>query len=234
MSTAQRHTDQRVVLSWSSGKDSAWALQTLRQSPGIEVAGLLTTYNAEFDRVAMHAVRMDLVRAQAEAIGLPLLAVPLPYPCSNAQYESAMQSALAEARRRFSPTHIAFGDLWLEDVRRYREERMSEAGLEPLFPLWGMPTRQLAAKMVASGLRACVTCIDPRKLNRDFVGRTFDREFLRDLPADIDPCAEQGEFHTFVFDGPMFAHALSVTVGQVVERDGFVFRDLVAAAAGAG
>ncbi len=226
-------SDMRVLLSWSTGKDSAWTLHTLRQMPGVEVVGLLTTYNGEFDRVAMHAVRLELLHAQAEAAGLPMLAVPLPFPCSNEQYEAVMRDALAEARRRFEPTHVAFGDLWLEDVRRYREERMAETGLGLLFPLWGQPTRQLAATMVEGGLRAKVTCIDPRHLERGFVGREFDEAFLRDLPARVDPCAEQGEFHTFAWDGPMFAHPVEVTLGETVERDGFVFRDLLPAPGGA-
>ena len=218
---------KRVLLSWSSGKDSAWALHLLRGMPEVEVVGLLTTYNEMFDRVAMHAVRLELLHAQAEAVGLPLLTVPLPYPCSNALYEAAMQESLAEARRRFGPSHVAFGDIWLEDVRRYREQRMADSGMELMFPLWGLATRRLAEEMVAGGLQARVTCIDPRRLDRSFVGRTFDAVYLSDLPADVDPCAEQGEFHTFACDGPMFIRPVPVGVGEIVERDGFVFCDLL-------
>lgn len=223
----------RVLMSWSSGKDSAWALHTLRQTPDVEVVGLFTTYNSAFDRIAMHAVRLELLRAQAGALGLPLLETPLPFPCSNEAYEQIMRAALDEARRRFDPTHVAFGDLWLEDVRRYREERMADTGLGLLFPLWGQPTRSLAATMVASGLRATVTCVNPARLDPGFAGRTFDEAFLRDLPETVDPCAEQGEFHTFVWDGPMFARPIEICVGDIVERDGFVFCDLLPAAGGA-
>ena len=224
---------RRVLMSWSSGKDSAWAVHTLRGAPNTEIVGLLTTYNGEFGRVAMHAVRMELVQAQADALGVPLLAVPLPFPCSNEAYESLMRDALEEAKSRFDPTHVAFGDLWLADVRRYREERMAGSGLEPLFPLWDRPTRPLASAMVASGLQATVTCVDPRQLDRSFAGRAFDGAFLHDLPASVDPCAEQGEFHTFAWGGPMFAHPIDVTVGEVVERDGFVFCDLLPGGGGA-
>lgn len=221
--------ERRILLSWSSGKDSAWALYRLRDAEPGAVVGLLTTFNEAFNRVAMHAVRRDLVEAQADAAGLPLLAVPLPWPCSNEQYEEAMRAALAKARERLRVTHVAFGDLFLEDVRRYREERMAPTGIEPLFPLWGLPTRQLARDMVAAGLRAQVTCVDPRRLDPAFVGRAYDTAFLGDLPSDVDPCAEQGEFHTFAWDGPMFARPIAVVPGEVVERDGFVFADLLPA-----
>jgi uncharacterized protein (TIGR00290 family) len=220
---------KRVLLSWSTGKDSAWTLHELRRTPDVDVVGLLTTYNQAFDRVAMHAVRLALLEAQAEAAGVPLLAVPLPWPCSNEAYEEVMRGALAEARARFQPTHVAFGDLYLEDVRRYREERMADTGLELLFPLWGTPTRPLAAEMIRGGLRAFVTCVDPRRLPADMAGRAFDQAFLDALPADVDPCAEAGEFHTFAWAGPMFAHPIPVAVGEILERDGFVFADLTPA-----
>ena len=217
----------RAMLSWSTGKDSAWALHVLRSMPDIEVVGLLTTYNAEFHRVAMHAVRLELLEAQADAAGLPLLAVPLPWPCPNSAYEQAMRQALQEARTRFRAEAVAFGDLYLEDVRAYREERMAGTGIRPLFPLWSIPTKELAPTMIQAGLKAYVTCVDPRVLPRDFAGRAFDEAFLADLPQGVDPCAERGEFHTFAWDGPMFSKPVGVTPGEVVERDGFVFADLL-------
>lgn len=217
----------RTLLSWSTGKDSAWALHVLRSMPQIEVVGLLTTYNAEFKRVAMHAVRLELLEAQADALGLPLLTVGLPWPCPNDAYEEAMRRALERARTEFRASAVAFGDLYLEDVRRYREERMAGTGIEPLFPLWSIPTRELAYTMVRAGLKARVTCVDPRVLPKEFAGRPFDEDFLAALPQSVDPCAERGEFHTFAWDGPMFSHPVEVTAGEVVERDGFVFADLL-------
>jgi uncharacterized protein (TIGR00290 family) len=190
-----------------------------------EVAGLLTTFNAAFDRVAMHSTRRSLVEAQAEAAGLPLRAVPLPWPCSNAQYESAMSAACADARLA-GIENIAFGDLFLEDVRRYREERLSGTGLAPVFPVWAMETRRLAAEMVESGLRARIVCVDPRKLPPEFAGRDFDGAFLRDLPKGVDHCGENGEFHSFVYAGPMFRVPIPIEGGEVVERDGFIFADV--------
>jgi uncharacterized protein (TIGR00290 family) len=216
---------RKVLLSWSSGKDSAWALHCLRQSGDVEVAGLLTTFNQAFDRVAMHSTRRALVEAQAQAAGLPLQSVFLPWPCSNAQYESAMRQACADAVAAGIDT-IAFGDLFLEDVRRYREERLEGTGLTPVFPVWGMNTHRLAEEMVASGLRARIVCVDPKKLPRAFAGRDFDAGFLRDLPAGVDPCGENGEFHSFVYAGPMLNRGLQVEGGEVVERDGFIFADV--------
>lgn len=217
----------RILLSWSSGKDAAWALHMLHLSGGVEVVGLLTTLNAESDRVAMHAVRRTLLEAQAEAVGLPLLQVPLPWPCSNAEYEEATARALGEARERWGVTHVAFGDLFLEDVRAYRERQMTQVGLTPLFPLWGLPTRALARDMIAGGLEARLTCIDPRRLPESLAGRAFDAALLEALPPDVDPCGEAGEFHTFAFAGPMFSHPVPTTLGEVVARDGFVFADLL-------
>jgi uncharacterized protein (TIGR00290 family) len=220
----------RVLVSWSSGKDSAWMLHTLRKAGEAEVVALLTTVNAAFDRVAMHAVRRCLLEAQAEALGLPLVIVPLPWPCSNAEYEAAIEKGLNEARERFQITGVAFGDLFLEDIRRYREEKMAEhTDLAPYFPIWQIPTDQLAHDMVTSGLKATITCVDPRKLDASFAGRAFDETFLADLPAGVDPCGENGEFHTFAWDGPMFRHPVHVQVGEVVEREGFVFADLLPA-----
>jgi len=219
----------RVLLAWSSGKDSAWALHRLRQANEVEVVALLTTFNQAFDRVAMHGVRRSLVEAQAEAAGLPLIDVPLPWPCSNEDYEAAMAAVLAEARSRYAVSHVAFGDLFLEDVREYRESRLRDTGLVPLFPLWGLPTAALARDMVDGGLKARVTCVNPRVLYADFAGREFDHSFLNDLPMGVDPCGENGEFHSFVHDGPMFSKPVPVQLGEVVTRDGFVFADLLPA-----
>ncbi len=212
-------------LSWSSGKDSTWTLHTLCQQGQFEVVALLTTINRAFQRVAMHAVREELLEQQAGALGLPLVKVPLPWPCSNAEYEQAMAAALALASRD-GIRHIAFGDLFLRDIRRYREAKLAGTGIEPLFPLWQLDTAHLARTMVASGLRAYLTCVDPKKLNRTFAGRLFDAKLLDELPSGIDPCGENGEFHTFAFEGPMFRYPVAVEPGEVVERDGFVFADL--------
>jgi uncharacterized protein (TIGR00290 family) len=216
----------RALLSWSSGKDSAHALHVLRRRPDVEVVGLLTTVNAAADRVAMHAVRRELLEAQAHAAGLPLLVVPIPSPCPNEAYEAAMAGALAEARSR-GVQAVAFGDLFLEDVRRYREQKMRGTGLEPLFPLWGEPTDSLARAMIGSGLRAYLTCVDPGALDASFAGRAFDSALLAALPPGVDPCGERGEFHTFAWDGPAFRRPVRVRGGEVVTRDGFVFADLL-------
>ena len=196
-----------------------------QQYPGA-AAGLLTTTNEAFDRVAMHAVRRDLLEAQARAARLPLHVVPLPWPCSNQQYESIMKTAI-DGFVAGGFTHVAFGDLFLEDVRRYREDRLAGTGLQPLFPIWKTkPTRDLAHDMIDAGLKARLTCIDPRKLDRSFAGREFDAALLADLPEDVDPCGENGEFHSCSYAGPMFNDAIKLTVGEVVDRDGFVFADL--------
>jgi uncharacterized protein (TIGR00290 family) len=217
---------KRILLSWSGGKDSAWALHVLRRSPQYKIMGLLTTVNQKFDRVAMHAVRRELLEAQAEAVGLPLIQVPLPWPCSNADYECAMRAAIEKARGA-GVTAIAFGDLFLEDIRAYREQQLKDTGLEPIFPIWGLPTRELAHEMVASGLRARLTCVDPKQLDRRFVGQDFSAEFLAVLPHGVDPCGERGEFHTFVHRGPMLKAPIAVETGVIEERDGFVFADLL-------
>ncbi len=218
----------KALLSWSSGKDSAWSLHALQQAGEVDVVALLTTVNVVHDRVAMHAVRAELLRAQAEAAGIPLWTVPIPSPCSNAEYEAAMSKALERARGE-GITVAAFGDLFLEDIRRYREDRLSGTGLRPVFPLWGIPTDALARQMVAGGLRARLTCVDPKQLSRDFAGREFDAALLAELPASVDPCGERGEFHTFAYAGPMYRRPVAVQGGVVVERDGFVFADLVPA-----
>jgi uncharacterized protein (TIGR00290 family) len=217
---------KRILLSWSSGKDSAWSLHVIRQRAEYEVVGLLTTFNEAADRVAMHAVRRELVERQAIAVGVALWSVPLPWPCSNEQYESLMAQACDRALAA-GVEGIAFGDLFLEDVRAYREKQMKDTGLEPVFPVWGLPTDALAREMIVSGVRAKLTCVDTDKLDRSFVGREFDEALLADLPGDVDPCGERGEFHSFVYAGPMFHDALPVTVGERVARDQFVFADLI-------
>jgi len=217
---------KRILLSWSSGKDSAWSLHVLRQRGEYEVVGLLTTFNEVADRVAMHAVRRELVERQAAAAGLPLWAVPLPWPCSNDEYESRMAQTCAKPISEGIEA-VAFGDLFLEDVRAYRIKQMKDSGLEPIFPLWGLPTRTLAKEMIAGGTRAKLTCVDTEKLDRSFVGREFDDSLLADLPEEVDPCGERGEFHSFVYAGPIFDSALAISVGETVVRDQFVFSDLL-------
>ena len=213
---------------WSSGKDSAWALHALRTGGEVEIAGLLTTINQAAGRVAMHGVRERLVEMQADALRLPLTKVLIPEPCSNAQYEAAMAAAVSRAKAD-GVTAMAFGDLFLDDVRRYREDRLAATGITPLFPIWGRETARLARDMVGSGLRAHVTCVDPNQLDRWFAGRTYDMDLIDALPAGVDPCGERGEFHTFAYQGPMFARPIEVRPGVVVERGGFVFADIVPA-----
>ncbi len=215
---------KRVVLSWSSGKDSAWALLKLREEQGIEVCGLLTTLNSEFDRVAMHGTRRSVLEAQAAAAELPLWIVPLPWPCPNEVYEQRMREACERAVAERVDA-IAFGDLFLEDVRAYRETQLQGTGLEPLFPLWMSPTDELARAMIRAGLRARISCIDARQLPVSFAGREFDADLLRDLPAGVDPCGERGEFHSCVYAGPMFNSPLAMERGEIVDRGGFVFAD---------
>lgn len=215
---------KKTWLSWSSGKDSAWALHVLGQSKEYEVTGLFTTINSAFERVAMHAVRVGLLHEQARAVGLPLYLIEIPYPCSDEQYATTMTDFLARAKDE-GVQCMAFGDLYLQDVRRYREERMQGTGIKPVFPLWGRPTRPLLEEMLAGGLRACLTCVDPRVLPAEFAGRELTLELLASMPPNIDPCGENGEFHSFVFAGPMFVHPLDIEMGEVVMRDGFVFAD---------
>jgi len=223
----------KAWLAWSSGKDSAWALHVIRQSSEFEVVALLTTVNQTYSRVAMHAVRECLVEMQAAAAGLPLIKVPIPSPCTNEIYEQAMGEAMARARAE-GVLHVVFGDLFLEDIRAYREKQLAACGMTPIFPLWRRDTRELAEEMIAHGLSAYLTCVDPRKLDRSFAGRRFDAGFLRELPADVDPCGENGEFHTFANGGPMFKQAISVTAGEIVEREGFIFADFLPRATAAG
>ncbi len=215
----------KVALSWSSGKDSAWALHVLRSRDGVEPAALLTTVTETYDRVSMHGVRRSVLQAQADAAGLPLVSVAIPSPCSNEIYEERMGRAVQSLVNE-GFTHVAFGDLFLEDVRAYREDRLRGTGLQPIFPLWNMPTRELAREMIGAGLRARITCLDPRTMPRELIGQAFDESLLAALPPDVDPCGERGEFHTCVTAGPMFTRPIVVTPGAVVERDGFVFVDL--------
>ena len=217
---------KKVWLSWSSGKDSAWTLHQLRQQGNYQITGLFTTLNQVFDRVAIHAVRRSLLKKQARAVGLPLRLMSLPWPCSNAQYERIMDETWLAAVDS-GVTAIAFGDLFLNDIREYRVKQLKGTSLEPIFPLWNLPTSALAQQMIDSGVRAKLTCVDPKQLDGGFAGRDFDFSLLADLPPGVDPCGENGEFHSFAYQGPMFHHPLEVRVGEIVKRDGFVFADLV-------
>jgi uncharacterized protein (TIGR00290 family) len=216
----------KVALSWSSGKDSAWALHLLRQQPDIAIAALITTFNGEADRVAMHAVRRELVEAQAERIGIPLWPVEIPWPCPNEEYERRMQSVCRRAvdEKIFA---IAFGDLFLQDIRAYRERQLQGTGLKPLFPVWKIPTDQLAQEMLAAGVKAKLTCVDSSRLGKSFAGRDYNLALLQEFPPGIDPCGENGEFHTFVYDAPVFSRPIRVRSSEIIERDGFVFADLL-------
>ncbi|HXN74724.1 MAG TPA: hypothetical protein VN861_19415 [Candidatus Acidoferrales bacterium] len=223
----------KAWLAWSSGKDSAWALHVVRERGEFDVVALLTTVNQTYSRVAMHAVRESLVEMQAAAAGLPLIKVPIPSPCTNEIYEQAMGAAMTRARTE-GVWHVVFGDLFLEDIRAYREKQLNGCGMTPVFPIWGRDTRRLAEEMIAHGVSAYLTSVDPRKLDRSFAGRKFDTALLNTLPREVDPCGENGEFHTFVNDGPMFDQAVAVTAGEIVERDGFVFADFLPSASAAG
>ena len=220
---------KRILVSWSSGKDCAWALHLLRRQPGIEIVGLLTTINAEFDRVAMHGTRRAILEAQAAAAELPLWKVPLPWPCSNEIYEQRMADVCLRAVSEKIDA-IAFGDLFLRDVRTYRENQLKSTGLEPLFPLWDIPTAELARSMISGGLRAKLVCVDSKQLDPAFAGRDFDAALLRDLPSSVDPCGERGEFHSSVYDGPMFTNPIALEAGEIVNRDGFIYADFKPAA----
>ncbi len=217
---------KKVLLSWSSGKDSVWSLHLLRQQSDIEVVALLTSFNSTAGRVAMHAVRRALVDAQAARTGIPQWSVDLPWPCSNAEYEERMRGV---CQRAFAEgiTAVAFGDLFLQDIRDYRERQLLGTGLEPLFPVWEIPTAQLARDMIAAGVKAKITCVDPSQVDRSFAGRDFDQALLDSLPPGVDPCGENGEFHTFVYDAPVFSSPIEVRMGEIVERDGFVFADVL-------
>ncbi|MCA9000277.1 MAG: adenine nucleotide alpha hydrolase [Planctomycetes bacterium] len=217
---------KRTWMSWSSGKDSAWSLWQLQRDPSIELCGLLTTVNETHGRVAMHAVRQRLLEMQAQRTGLPLIQVDIPYPCSNEQYQDAMARAMERARADRIEA-VAFGDLFLEDIRAYREKNLEPTGIEPIFPLWGRDTRELAQEMIEGGLQATLTCVDPKQVSPAFAGRAFDDQLMRDLPEGSDPCGENGEFHTFVHAGPMFHAPIPIQVGERVEHDGFQFTDVL-------
>ena len=216
----------RVLVSWSSGKDCAWALHLLKQQPDVEIVGLLTTINAEFDRVAMHGTRRAILEAQAAAANLPLWSIPLPWPCSNHDYEQRMADACTRAVSEGIDA-IAFGDLFLRDVRTYREHQLQSTGIAPLFPLWDIPTPEFARSMIAGGLRAKLVCVDSTQLDPEFAGRDFDADLLRDLPSTADPCGERGEFHSCVYDGPMFSRPIALEPGEIVNRDGFIYADFL-------
>ena len=217
---------KKTLLSWSSGKDSAWTLHILRQQQNIEVVGLFCTFNEKFERGAMHAVRNELIIQQAERTGLPLQLIPIPYPCSDAEYKKIMGDFIEQAKSQEIDS-IAFGDLFLEGIRNYRETNLAETGIKALFPLWGIPTNELSKEMVRGGLRAKITCIDPKHLPAEFSGHEYDNAFLEQIPDNVDPCGENGEFHSFVYDGPMFTSKVNICVGETVTRDGFVYTDVL-------
>jgi uncharacterized protein (TIGR00290 family) len=216
----------KALISWSSGKDSAFALHEVRRAGEFEVVGALTTVTETFGRVSIHGVRQEILCAQLDAAGLPPTIVPIPYPCPNEIYEARMGEAI-ELAVRDGITHIIFGDLFLEDIRAYREQKLRGTGITPVFPLWGRPTLQLAQAMIASGLEATIATVDLKKLPADFAGRKFDAQLLADLPGGVDPCGENGEFHSCVVAGPIFSRRLAVTSGERVERDGYAYCDLV-------
>jgi uncharacterized protein (TIGR00290 family) len=214
-----------LALSWSGGKDSALALWTLRREHGLAPGALITTVTSGYDRVSMHGTRRELLAQQAAAAQVPLVEVEIPVACTNEQYEERIGRALSSERLRDVET-IAFGDLFLEDIRSYREARLATVGKQALFPLWHHDTHRLAREFIAVGFQAILVCVDPNQLDRSFAGRSFDQRLLDDLPAETDPCGENGEFHTFVHAGPIFSEPIAVEIGPVVERDGFVFADV--------
>lgn len=216
----------KAFVSWSSGKDSAWALHEARRLGQADIVGVLTTITETFDRVAMHGVRNELLDRQVAALNLPLIKISLPTPCSNEVYEARMEDACARIAAQ-GVSHIIFGDLFLEDLRRYREEKLAQVHMRPLFPLWGRDTAGLARQMIDGGMNARITCLDPRKLDPKFAGQKFDTALLSQLPQDVDPCGENGEFHTVVTDGPMFDAPIAVRGGEIVEREGFIFADVI-------
>lgn len=217
---------KKVLVSWSTGKDSAYALHHARQTDQYEVVGLLSTITEEYDRVSMHATHHELLKTQAERLGLPLYSVFIPSSCTNDIYEARMEIALRQVIKK-GISHIVFGDLFLEEIRKYRESKLAKTNIIPLFPLWGINTACLAKEMIHAGIKAVITCVDPKKLDSSFVGRQFNEQILSDFPKGIDPCGENGEFHTFVYDGPMFYKSIPISIGTIVERNGYIFRDVM-------
>lgn len=213
------------MVSWSTGKDSAWAYHKISQQQEYDIAGLFCTVNKQYSRTAMHAVRIELLQMQAESVGLPLEIIEIPYPCSNEAYESIMQTFIDKVKL-LGVECFVFGDLYLQDIRDYRVSKLHGTGIEAVFPLWKIPTQQLAHEMINGGLKAVVTCIDPKQLDAQYVGKIFNHDFIKSLPDRIDPCGENGEFHSFVFEGPMLKNSIKIKVGEIVERDGFVFSDV--------
>lgn len=218
----------KALIAWSSGKDSAWALHEVRRSGEYDVVGALTTITDGFDRVSIHGLRQELLAAQLDAAGLTPVTVRIPYPCPNEIYEREMAAAMDHAKTQ-GITHVIFGDLFLEDVRKYRESRLQPIGISPVFPIWHRPTDALAREMIAAGVDARLVCVDLKKLPKAYAGRQFDNALLAELPPGVDPCGENGEFHSFVAAGPMLARPLLVKSGEVVERDGFAYADLLPA-----
>lgn len=217
---------KRTLMSWSSGKDSAWALHKLQHDPEIELVGLFCTVNKEFNRVAMHGVRSALLLEQAKQTGLPIQIIEIPHPCSNTEYEKIMEAFTKKAKNN-NIDYFAFGDLFLDDIRSYRQKKLKDSGITPIFPIWGLPTNELSREMIRAGLKTIITCINPKQIPEDFIGSEFDDSFLDSLPANVDPCGENGEFHSFVFDGPMFRKKIEIVVGEIVSRDDFLFADIL-------
>lgn len=217
--------NKKTLMSWSTGKDSAWAYHQLKMQNDYDVVGLFCTINKKFLRTAMHGVRVELLKLQAARMGLPLDIIEIPFPCSNAEYERIMSGYIETVKTR-EVEYIAFGDLFLEDIRDYRIEKLQGSGIEPIFPLWNQPTDRLAIKMIDGGIRPIITCVDPKQLDPKFVGLPYDHDFLQALPDNVDPCGENGEFHSFVYDAPMFERKIDISIGEKVERDGFFFVDL--------
>jgi uncharacterized protein (TIGR00290 family) len=217
---------KRTLLSWSSGKDSAWALYLLEKDTNVDLIGLFTVVNEKYDRVAMHAVRTELLQKQADALGFPLKIIHIPDPCNDEEYKKVMSGFMENV---FSQKieYMAYGDLFLQDIRNYRENHLKGTGIMPIFPLWNKPTKELAEEILYSGVCAYITCVDPRKMSPECIGQKWSRSLIDSLPKTVDPCGENGEFHTVVVDGPMFKKPVKVSVGEVIERDGFVFADII-------
>ena len=217
---------KRTLVSWSSGKDSAWALHLLRQDPGVEVLGLFTVVNQTYQRVSMHATRMDLLHRQADVVDLPLQIINLPDLCTNEECDALMSDFVMKSVAK-GIEHMAYGDLFLEDIRHYRENQLRGTGIEPLFPLWGIPTKALAERMLTAGLEAYVSSVDLKKLPARFAGRKWTRDLVAEFPENTDPCGENGEIHTIVVGGPMFREAIPIRIGETVKRNGFAYADII-------